>query len=293
MKFDKRAIAVGNFDGVHLGHLHLFKVLEEEAKKRSLVPSALTLEPHPAEVLGGRREFCRLTTAEEKREIIENLLGIHLEVLPFTKDIAELSPEEFVEEVLFKTFNASLIVVGYDWRFGKNASGDYLTVKAVCKHLGCEVIKVNPYTVGGKVVSSTAVRELLRNAKLKEATLYLGRPYWIRRKRQRGLGLASKLGFPTVNLGGVEQLCLPSGVYAVSVEGVPAIAYLGRAPTLKKLGERILEVHLLAEKFEVSETVKVVFHHFLRKEMVFKNAEELAERVRRDIEMAKEYFLIS
>ena len=296
MKFDNKGVAVvvGNFDGVHLGHLHLLSILKSEAQKRGLKPLAVTFHPHPATVLQPEKHICEITSPEEKKELIEDTLGVELKIETFTEEFSKIPPQEFITDYLIERYGASLIVVGYDWHFGKDASGNYQTVKEVCKKHNCEVIKVEPYRVGGKVVSSSLVRELLKKADLKMASLYLGRCYWVRRSVTKGKGLGSKMGFPTINLGGVDKLCLPSGVYAVTVEGKPAIAYLGTAPTLKNENERILEVHILkGDPHEVSEKPKVVFYRYLRGEFTFKNAEQLARQVKKDIEEAKKLFLIA
>ena len=283
------AVAVGNFDGVHLGHLHLINTLREEAKKRGLTPLVITFSPHPALVLKKNGNFCRLTTAEEKREIIEKQLGVKLEVIPFTEEFAKLPPERFIKEYLIDRYGAKLIAVGYDWRFGKNASGDLSLVRDICSREGCEVIEVPPYKVGGKIVSSSLIRELLREARLKEASLYLGHPYWIRRKIVRGKGLGKKIGIPTLNMVDVEYLCLPDGVYAVSCDGHPAVANLGYCPTLKG-DKRTLEIHILRNSFEVLPNPKVVFHKYIRPERAFKVVEELVERIEKDKEEAKRVF---
>ena len=284
---------MGNFDGVHLGHIHLINTLKGEARKRNLTPLVVTFEPHPAQVLKKNGAFCQLSTTREKREIIEKQLGVKVEVIPFTEAFANTPPEEFIEEYLISRFGASLVAVGYDWRFGKNASGDLGVVKKVCSRKGCEVISVPPYEVGGKVVSSSLVRELLKEARLKEASLYLGHPYWVKRPVVPGKGLAGKLGFPTLNIEeGMENLCLPNGVYAVCCDGHPAIANLGYAPTLK--GEkRTLEVHILRDSFEVSETPRVVFNRFIRPERGFKVVEDLIERVKRDIDLVSKTLSIT
>ncbi len=290
----KTAVAVGNFDGVHLGHVHLLKTLQKLAAEKNLKPLALTFEPHPLTVVNPSKAPCRLTTPDEKRVLIEKTLGVELEVLPFDEDFASLEPQEFLERYLWERFKASLIVVGYDWRFGRNAEGNISTVKEFCNRKGCKVYEVKPFKVGGKTVSSSLVRKLLREAKIKEAALYLGRPYWIERKKESGMGLASRMGFPTLNFSDVDRLCLPNGVYAVSLEGLPAIAYLGYAPTLKSLENRILEVHVLSEKFiDDGDPYRIVFHKFLRGELTFKNAEDLARTVREDIKKAERIFLIT
>jgi len=247
----------------------------------------VTFDPHPAEVLRPPdRRFCRLSTAEEKAEVLKSL-GVEPVVLPFTEEFAGLRPEEFLKEYLLRRLGARLLVLGYDWRFGKNAAGDFNLAKEFCQSFGCEVVRVGPYRVGGKTVSSSLVRDLLRRARLKEASLYLGRPYWIRRKPVKGKGLGRRLGFPTINFGRVEGLCLPDGVYAVSIDGLPAVANLGTAPTLK--GERrTLEVHVLETPFEVSDRPRIVFKRFLREERVFKTAEDLVEQIAADAELARQ-----
>jgi riboflavin kinase/FMN adenylyltransferase len=290
MALRETAVAVGNFDGIHLGHLHLLETLREEAFKRHLKPLAVTFEPHPAVVLKREKDFCLLSTAEEKKEILENQLGIKCEILPFTEGFSQMSPEEFVENILLERFKAKLIVVGYDWRFGRGAKGDIETVKEICKKRNCEVLKVKPYTAGGKIVSSSLIRALLREARLKEASLFLGHPYWIRRRVVKGRGLGSKLGVPTLNFKGVENLCLPNGVYVVCIDGHPGVANLGCAPTFGGK-ERTLEVHILRDFFDVSTYPRIVFKRYLRPERAFKSAEELLKRIKEDIKHARETFL--
>jgi len=151
------AISIGNFDGVHLGHLYLLERLKEEAFKRNLKPLVITFEPHPAEVLKKNGNFCKILTGEEKREIIEGQLGIETVVLPFTENFSRVLPEEFVKDYLINRFNAKVVVVGYDWHFGRDASGDFILLSGICKKFGCEALKVEPYTVGGKIVSSTPI----------------------------------------------------------------------------------------------------------------------------------------
>ena len=285
------AISIGNFDGVHLGHLYLLERLKEEAFKRNLKPLVITFEPHPAEVLKKNGNFCKILTGEEKREIIEGQLGIETVVLPFTENFSRVLPEEFVKDYLINRFNAKVVVVGYDWHFGRDASGDFILLSGICKKFGCEALKVEPYTVGGKIVSSTLIRGILKEAKLKEASLYLGHPYWIRRRRVPGKGLGSKLGFPTMNFKGVDKLCLPEGVYAVCIEGRPAVANLGYAPTLKGERDRTLEVHILRNPYGVSDFPKIVFKRYLRREYTLETVEDLMEQIRRDIKIVKTLFL--
>jgi riboflavin kinase/FMN adenylyltransferase len=291
MQETNTAVVVGNFDGIHLGHIHLLNKLKEEAKKRNLIPLVITFDPHPAEVLKNRKDFCKLSTGREKKELIETKFGIKTEVINFTEEFSQIPAKNFIKDWLLKMFGAKLILVGYDWHFGRNAEGDYKLVEEICRSEHCEVIKVEPLTLGEKIVSSSLIREFLKNGELKKAELHLGHPYWIRRKVVKGKGLASKIGFPTLNIEeDIESLCLPNGVYAVYCEGLPAIANLGYAPTLK--GERrLLEVHVLDTVFYHPEP-KVVFKKFIRPEKGFKTIYELLERIKKDVELVKRYFLI-
>jgi len=289
MAFEKTAVAVGNFDGIHLGHIYLLKTLKGEAFKSNLTPLVVTFDPHPAVVLKKGKDFCTLSTAEEKREIIEKQLGLNYEILPFTEEFSKTAPEEFIEKTLLERFKAQLILVGYDWHFGRGAKGNANTVYEICKRRGCEVIQLQPYTIGGKIVSSSLVRALLKEALLKPASLFLGRPYWIRRQVVKGKGLGSKLGVPTLNFEEVENLCLPNGVYVVCIDGHPAVANLGYSPTIKGQ-KRTLEVHVLRDFFEVSDRPKIVFKRYLRPERAFKSVEELLRRIKEDIRHTKETF---
>jgi len=285
------AITVGNFDGIHLGHIHLIQNLKEIAHNLGLKPLVVTFEPHPVEVLSPLNKFfCKLSTAEEKRELIEKQLGVEVEIIPFTKKFSQISPEEFLEKYLLKRFKAKAIVVGYDWKFGKNAVGNFLTLKNFCLSKNCIVKRIEPYKVADQIVSSSLIREKLKKAQLKEASNYLGHYYWISRKIVKGKGLGKKIGFPTLNFKEVEKLCLPNGVYAVYCNGYPAIANLGFAPTLKGY-EKTLEVHILKEKFTICNKPRIVFIKYLRSEKAFKTVKELIKQIEKDIELAKNILL--
>ncbi len=286
------AITVGNFDGVHLGHVHLVRRLKEEAARRNLKPLVITFDPHPIEVLQPRnRFFCKLSTAGEKVELLRKL-GVEVEVLPFTEEFSKIPPERFLREFLLERFKAKLLVVGYDWHFGKDASGDVSLVREFCLKHRCEFAEVEPYTVGGKVVSSSLVRELLKEKRIKEAALYLGHPYWIRRRVEKGTGKGRELGFPTLNFGNVGRLCLPDGVYVVCIDGYPAVANLGYAPTLKGF-KRTLEVHVLRDFFKISDRPRIVFKRFIREEVGFKTVEDLIEQIRKDVDFVRKTYYIT
>ncbi len=285
------AVVVGNFDGVHLGHIHLIQNLKAFALKKGLKPLVITFNPHPIEVLSPlNRYFCKLSTAFEKKELIEKQLGVEVKTISFTKDFSKISPEEFLEKYLVREFKAKAIIVGYDWRFGKGAAGTFLTVAKFCSQRGCIVKKVEPYKVAGQIISSSLIREELKKAKLKEVSKYLGRLYWISRKITKGKGLGRKIGFPTLNFKNVEKLCLPNGVYAVYCNGYPAIANLGYAPTLKGY-ERTLEVHILEENFIICNEPKIVFLEYIRPERAFRTVKELIEQIEMDIKVAKDILI--
>jgi len=283
-----KAVLIGNFDGVHLGHIYLIKKLIYYSKERNLKPLLLILNPPSSYVLG--KTDCLMSTFEEKKELINKNFAVGVEELPFSKEVAQMPPDEFIEQIL-EQYNVKFILSGYDWKFGKDRKGDINLLKEICKKRGCEVVLEKAYKINGINISSSFIRNLLKKAQIKTAEKFLGHPYWIRRKIVKGKGLASKLGFPTLNFEEVELLCLPNGVYLVLCDGYPGIANLGYAPTLR--GEkRLLEVHILVPNFEISERPQIVFINFLREELSFKSIYQLQHQIKRDVKKAKEMFIM-
>ncbi len=277
-------LTVGNFDGVHKGHAVLLEKVLKRAKELGLKSLVLSFYPHPIKVLSHQQAPCELTNLWERAELLKSQGMDYVVFIKFDKDFSKMPAEDFIREIIYKRLKCRHLVVGYDWRFGYRREGEIELAKELGKELGFEVEEVQPYKINGHVVSSTLIRRLLHMGRLEEAQTYLGRRYYIKRKVVRGEGRGSKIGFPTANLEGTENLCLKEGVYAVRVEdNLLAVANYGYRPTFEGK-KKVLEVHI--PHFEGNlrgKTIKVEFLRFLREEKKFSSVEELVKQIERDI----------
>ncbi len=284
---EETAIVVGNFDGYHTGHRYLISKLKERARERNLKTLVLMFCPHPLKVLAPKIFMCELSSPEEKMEMLSQDGVDYVCFIKFDREFAKVRAKDFLEEILFKRLKCRYLLVGYDWRFGYRREGEIELAREVGSKLGFEVELVKPYRKNGHIVSSTLIRRLLNEGRLKEAEEFLGRRYWIRRKVIRGEGRGSKIGFPTANLKGTENLCLKEGVYAVIVnDSMPAVANYGYRPTFggKK---KVLEVHIPDFSGDLrGKLIKVEFVKFLREERKFSSVDELKEQIKKDIQEA-------
>lgn len=285
-------LTVGNFDGVHLGHRYLLRILKEREKEKGLRSLVLSFYPHPLKVFSPAQSPCELTNPQERTNFIREE-GIHGVVfIRFDRKFAKMSAEEFIREVLHERLKCRHLVVGYDWRFGYRREGEIELAREMGKELGFEVEEAQPFRVNGHVVSSTLIRRLLHLGRLEEVSLYLGRNYTLHRRVVFGDGRGSSLGFPTANLENTENLCLREGVYAVKINGeLLGVANYGKRPTFG--GHRkVLEVHILDFKGNLrGELLKVEFLKFIREERRFSSPEELTRQIREDILTVRSIFL--
>lgn len=283
-------ITVGNFDGVHLGHRSLLKRVREVSKEKGLKSLVLSFYPHPIKALAPSQAPCELTNPYERWELIKEENIDRVVFIKFDKKFSNLGAEDFIREVLHQRLKVKHLVVGYDWRFGYKREGEIELAKEMGRELGFEVEEIQPYRVNGHVVSSTLIRRLLHMGRLEEASKYLGRNYFIRRRVVKGDGRGSSFGFPTANFENTENLCLKEGVYLVKVEErLFGVANYGKRPTFD--GQRkVLEVHLLDFKGDLKgKVLKVEFLNFLREERKFSSPKELIKQIEEDISIAKDY----
>jgi len=253
-------LALGVFDGVHLGHRKVIASAVRQARSNGAVPAVLTFEPHPAAVVSAAGAPPLLTTTGEKLTLLREL-GVKLVVVArFDRGLAKMIPEDFVAEVLVGRLRARCVVVGADWRFGSGGSGTAALLKRLSPRQGCGVTVVPAVIAKGEPVSSTWIRKLLLSGKIGEANGLLGRPYGVHGRVVRGDGLGRRLGFPTANLQLPPEKLIPAdGVYACwagarsrhgkrSARVWPAVAYIGTRPTVEFDGARRVEVHLLERR---------------------------------------------
>ena len=289
-------LAMGVFDGLHLGHQAVIGTAVEGAGRSGGVAGVLTFEPHPIQILAPGRAPRRILVSLEHKERLLASLGVKvLLVLRFDETMARQSAEEFGEH-LFSVAALRQVVAGEDWKFGRERRGTMDLLRGLGKPHGVEVTTVPAVMLKGERISSTCLRRALRDGNLQAASGMLGRPYTVMGTVVRGEQLGRKLGAPTANIMLGNQQLPPDGVYAVTAtigeerETHRGVANLGVRPTVN--GERrLLEVHLLDFEGDLYEAgVEVCFGLRLRSEKKFKDQEELREQIRRDLKEARELF---
>lgn len=278
----------GVFDGVHLGHRRLLETAVGWARRRGVSSAAVTFIRPPAEILSGR-PVPLLASLEDRLRLIGELGIEFVLVLEFSPVLARQSAETFVREIVAGRLHASGVVLGHDARFGREREGDL----EVLRRLGVETIFVEPVEVGGRPVSSSAIREAVAAGRVEEAARLLGRPFAMRGTVHRGDRRGARLGFPTANLGLGGELRPSRGVYAVEVRLGDAswrgVADLGERPTFGNGKEERLEVHLLDYPGGdlYGRSLEVRFIARLRDERQFPNEGALQEQIRRDVAAAR------
>lgn len=289
--FHEPALVIGNFDGVHLGHQALFQKVVEVAEDGDKL--ALTFEPHPMVFLRPERGLKRISTLEQKVEMIQRSGIEHLIILPFDKKLADTTADVFVRHVLWEKIGVKHLIVGYDYAFGKGRQGDIPFLRQKGNEYGFSVHVVEPVMVHHLVVSSTRIRELIARGDVRMVYDLLGRYYQIRGEVRHGHRRGgSLLGYPTANLHLDEDYLSPaSGVYAVQVICLSScfwgVLNIGVNPTFN--GQTVLaEVHLLDFDGELyGKQIKVNLVEKLRDERKFDSVEELKIQIGRDIEIAR------
>ena len=285
------AVALGTFDGVHLGHRAILGTALRRAREVGVEAVACTFDPHPIEVLQPDRAPRPITPLDERLALIGETGVDAVVVLAFTRALAAVEPEAFVKDVLLDRLHAREIVVGYNHRFGRGARGDARLLEDLAGRLGFRAHVVPPMTVDGVAVSSTEIRAALHRGDVRSAARGLGRPYAIAGRVTTGAGRGRTLGFPTANIAPDRPLLVARGVYrgGVTVDAGrhAAVVNVGVRPTF---GEDTLavEAHLLDFAGDLyGREVRLDFLDRLRDEMRFPSVEELKAQVSRDIAAAR------
>jgi riboflavin kinase/FMN adenylyltransferase len=292
--FKNAVITIGNFDGVHIGHQALFHEVIEKAHAIDGTSIAMTFDPHPIRVLKKNNTPPLITLQEQKSELIERSGMQVLICIPFTKQFASLSAEDFIKNLLIDKIGMKAIIVGGDYTFGKNREGNLAVLKSFASQLDYEVIVADWIKAARNVsdrISSTKIRELVMAGEVKPARKMLGRHYQIRGLVVKGRDRGGKLlGIPTANINLQDELCPKTGIYAVTVEHhnrlYRGVANIGYSPTFDD-NEFTVEVHLLdfAENI-YGEKIRVNFIERIRDEKKFADISELKDQINRDIKTA-------
>lgn len=291
---EKTWLTIGVFDGVHRGHQEIINHLRAGAKEAKASALVISFAPHPAVVLGKRKDLKYLTLPDEKAELIEKL-GVDIFIThPFNQQIAALSAEEFMSEIQAR-IKLEKLLIGYDFALGKDRQGDAEHLAALGKKAGYTVQTFERVLAGEETISSSLVRAALADGRVRDANKYLGRPYALRGSVVHGDGRGRKINIPTANIETSPQKTIPlNGVYAcwAYVRGKKhrAVTNIGIRPTFTPDKEQAnIEAHLLGFKDEIyEEELKLEFISRLRDEKKFASVDELLEQIRADISKAQE-----
>jgi len=288
----RRAVAIGNFDGVHLGHARLLGACVEASRRLGLVPAALTFDPHPATVVSDRGAPPRIQTVRSRRRLLKEAGIEDLAQLGFDSAVARLSPKEFVEQALVRGMNAGCVVVGHGFRFGAARAGDVETLRGLGQGR-FETLEVPTLEDSRGRVSSSRIREALLRGDLAEAERFLGRPYEIEGLVVHGDHRGKAMGFPTANIDLEGVSALKRGVYAAVgfIEGEdaprPAAVNLGVRPTFGGESAR-LEAHFPGFDGDLyGRSVRLIFRSRLRDERRFDSVEDLKAQLAADVKAAE------
>lgn len=289
----KPVLTIGNFDGVHRGHLALFERVKIRARAVGGVSVVMTFQPHPIKVMKPEKAPPLITPTQQKLALIAQS-GIHIIFcLRFDETFAAISAEEFVKDILVDKIGVNELIVGYDYTFGHNRTGNIDLLRRMGKDLGFHVHMLQPVLMGKRVVSSTSIRELVRSGELAEAKKLLGRDYQICGTVVKGKNRGGRLlGFPTANMELVDELTPKEGVYAVRVlvddRVYNGVTNIGHNPTFGQ-GPLSIETHILDYSGDLlGQTIRVNFMHRLRAEKTYKSIEELARQIDLDVKLARE-----
>ncbi|NTV90182.1 MAG: bifunctional riboflavin kinase/FAD synthetase [Clostridiales bacterium] len=292
-------VGLGNFDGLHVGHMALINTLISESRLNRYNSLLYTFTKHPENILRKKLFTPLLTTVNKKIQLLSETQLKYLDLEEFDEYFSHMKPEDFVKEVLVGKLKARLAVAGFDYRFGYRGQGNIDMLAELGKHYGMKVIVISPIKIDNTVVSSTLIRESVAKGDMEKVFKLLGRHHSITGEVQTGRQVGSKIGFPTANLHPEPYLILPqNGVYITRTlldgEFYPSITNVGLNPTFGDVSNVKVETHIINFKRDIyNRNIEVFFLSKLRGEKKFKSKEELIAQIQSDLAVTREYFGIS
>ena len=291
---DRSVLTTGTFDGVHLGHQEILRYLVQRAGEMGGVPTVVSFDPHPREVLGGGH-VPLLTTLEERAELLEGLGIQRFVVLQFTRDLSLLEPDAYVEDLLIGQVGLREIVIGYDHHFGRARAGDRSTLERLGARHGFSVDVIPEHIEAGATVSSSLIRRQLEAGQTMDAAQLLGRPYRLNGTVVAGDQRGRTIGFPTANvqIDDPRKLVPRVGVYAVQAELASGRLHdgmmnVGHRPTFETDGAMTVEVHLFDFDQDLyGRPLRVYVLDRLRDEQAFTGVDALVDQLHEDRRQAK------
>ena len=289
------ALAIGNFDGLHLGHQALLNKLIQVAQTQHLISAVITFEPHPREFFTPESAPTRLCSLREKLEHFSAAGVERVYVCRFNQSFAKVTAGEFMQNILRHALNTQAVLVGEDFRFGAKRAGSIQDfVQSGFNLISLPQVDSPQGDNEATRVSSTRVRMALAAGDLQQASSLLGRPYSMSGKVVHGAKRGRELGYPTANVHMRHERPALSGVYAVKLDGLPSVANLGIRPTIVGVPKLLLEVHVLDFSADLyGQHVQVEFLHKIRDEMKFDNLDALKTQIGKDVAVARRFFAAS
>ena len=290
-KHQNSVVAIGNFDGVHLGHQKVINQARQKAKKNKLPFGIITFEPMPIMFFNKKIKNHRINSLLQKKNQLKRLKLVFLIIINFNKVFSKLSGEQFIKKIIFKKIKCRFLYVSNNFKFGHKRQGNIETLKKYSNLYNYKVIITNPLRRKSKIISSTIIRKKISQGKIFKVNELLDRKWCLRGKVIKGQKRGRKIGFPTCNIKIIDYVIPKLGVYAVTTKTTKfqrkGIANLGYRPTFK--GKNLLlEVNIFGiNKNLYNKEIDVSFIKFIRPEKKFKNLEELKKQIKIDIIQAK------
>jgi riboflavin kinase/FMN adenylyltransferase len=291
-KFAKPVLTIGNYDGIHIGHVRIIDRVKERARAISGTSMLMTFNPHPLHILRPDKEMAAIVPLAEKKRLIEEAGVDVLFVLPFTAQFADLSPETFVASVLVEKLAVAVVVVGYDFRYGKKGRGDAASLEAAGRAHGFFVETVGAVTIDGEKVGSNRIRKLVADGSVAAAARLLGRPFALEGTVVKAWGRGRGIGYPTANLKTRYSLIPKDGVYVTEAafDGNTrgGLTNIGHNPTFGEGQGRSIETFILDFEGDLyGRKVRLSFLDRIRDDMKFASVDELKARIAQDVEAGR------
>jgi len=283
----KAVVTIGNFDGVHLGHREIFRRLKSAARHLGGVSVVVTFHPHPLHVIDPSSSLTLINTLDEKITLIEASGIDYLIVIPFTREFASITAEDFVENILVSRIGMKKVIIGYDYAFGRGRAGNSSMLEALGKELLFEVEELSPINTGDTVYSSSLIRRMIREGNVSDVVRFLGRHFSLAGSVVHGAHRGKMLGFPTANISTDKELIPADGVYAVKVKIgeklYDAACNIGSNPTFGTAPVSI-EVFVFDFNTELYDSeIRVYFIERIREEKKFDSIDDLKKAIASDV----------
>jgi riboflavin kinase/FMN adenylyltransferase len=290
-------ITIGNFDGVHQGHTSVISYIKKQCHDRGLKFALVTFNPHPRVILDPSAKGFLLSSSRKKENLISQLGVDYYIELPFTRDFSTLTPYEFLDQYVLNCSHVKCFYMGHDFAFGADKSGTYEMVQDYCNQRDVNVELLDKFVSEGERVSSSLIRNYLKNGLIEKANQCLSRSYSLSGIVVKGEGRGKKIGFPTANMKFADQFLIPSkGVYVTQtlIKGMRynSVTNIGNNPTFANDPSKInVETHILDFDDDIyGEEIEVFFHQNIRSEKKFSTVNELIDQIKEDVHYSRKYF---